>query len=316
MGAREMTDKEKNLINPASSGLLGAFFETRVQAAFVVFMLTSRISPCLPQWPIQKIKLQGRYAGFNIDDFIVFTKDESTGQEAKLLAQIKRSITITEENDTFKEVIQAAWTDFNNPDIFNKEADVFALITVISDTNLRTILDWARHSEDENEFLYKVGKGKFSSEKKQNILKAFRTQLQNANEGLALSDHQLWDFLKHFYQLGYDLDSDSSSILQLVLSLISKRSNNDPSSIWEKILGEVQSFNPDAGTLSLLTISKEIRDSLDTKKNPHFGHDLKKLNERGKYIIDGIRSEIGGFHVKRPERSCSLNWLMFYVWDT
>ncbi|HIH03272.1 MAG TPA: hypothetical protein HA263_05290 [Methanoregulaceae archaeon] len=113
-----MTDKEKNLINPASSGSLGAFFETRVQAAFVVFMLTSRISPCLPQWPIQKIKLQGRYAGFNIDDFIVFTKDESTGQEAKLLAQIKRSITITEENDTFKEVIQAAWTDFNNPDIF------------------------------------------------------------------------------------------------------------------------------------------------------------------------------------------------------
>ncbi len=296
-----MTDKEKNLSNPASSGSLGAFFETRVQAAFVVFMLTSRISPCLPQWPIQKIKLQGRYAGFNIDDFIVFTKDESTGQEAKLLAQIKRSITITEENDTFKEVIQAAWTDFNNPDIFNKEADVFGLITVISDTNLRTILDWARHSEDENEFLYKVGKGKFSSERKQNLLKAFRTQLQNANGGLALSDHQLWDFLKHFYQLGYDLDSDSSSILQLVLSLISKSSHKDPSSIWEKILGEVQSFNPDAGTLSPLTISKEIRDSLDTKKNPYFAHDLKKLNERGKYIIDGIRSEIGGFHVKRPE---------------
>jgi energy-coupling factor transporter ATP-binding protein EcfA2 len=302
----DMTDKEKDLINPASSGSLGAFFETRVQAAFVVFMLTSRISPCLPQWPIQKIKLQGRYAGFNIDDFIVFTKDESTGQEAKLLAQIKRSITITEENDIFKEVIQAAWTDFINPDIFNKEADVFALITVISDTNLRTILDWARHSEDENEFLYKVGKGKFSSEKKQNLLKAFRTQLQNANGGLALSDHQLWDFLKHFYQLGYDLDSDSSSILQLVLSLISKSSNNDPSSIWEMILGEVQSFNPDAGTISLLTISKEIRDSLDTKKNPHFAHDLKKLNERGKYIIEGIRSEIGGFHVKRPELLAQL----------
>jgi energy-coupling factor transporter ATP-binding protein EcfA2 len=301
-----MTNKEKNLINPASSGSLGAFFETRVQAAFVVFMLTSRISPCLPQWPIQKIKLQGRYAGFNIDDFIVFTKDESTGQEAKLLAQIKRSITITEENDTFKEVIQAAWTDFNNPDIFNKDADVFALITVVSDTNLRTILDWARHSEDENEFLYKISKGKFSSERKQNLLKAFRTQLQNANGGLALSDHQLWVFLKHFYQLGYDLDSDSSSILQLVLSLISKSSNNDPLSIWEKILGEVQSFNPDAGTLSPLSISKEIRDSLDMEKNPHFAHDLKKLNDRGKYIIDGIRSEIGGFHVKRPELLAQL----------
>jgi hypothetical protein len=96
-----MANQEKNQTNPASSGSLGPYFESRVQAAFTVFMLTSRISPCLPQWPIQKIKLQGRYAGFNIDDFIVFTKDEYSGQEAKLLAQIKRSITITEENETF-----------------------------------------------------------------------------------------------------------------------------------------------------------------------------------------------------------------------
>jgi len=151
----------------------------------------------LPQWTIQKIKLQGRYAGFDIDDFIVFTKDEYSGKEAKLLAQIKRSITITEENEIFKEVIRAAWNDFNNPDIFNKQTDAFALINAVTDTNLRTILGWARHSEDENEFLLKVNKEKFRSKKKQNLLKAFRTQLQNVNGGAPVSDCQLWDFLKN-----------------------------------------------------------------------------------------------------------------------
>jgi hypothetical protein len=29
----------------------------------------------------------------------------------------------------FAEVIQAAWSDFNNPDVFTKEKDVIALIT-------------------------------------------------------------------------------------------------------------------------------------------------------------------------------------------
>ena len=64
---------------------------------------------------------------------------------------------------------------------------------------------------------------------------------------------------------------------------------------------EVQKFNPDAGTLSLNTIPKEISDFFNTKINTHFAQDLKKMREHGKYILKGIRSENGGFHIKRPE---------------
>ena len=106
----------KKQTNPASSGSLGAFFEARVQTAFVIFMLTSRITPCLPSWHIQKIKLQGSYAGFNMDDFILCTKDPNSGREAKLFFQIKHKVSITDKNSIFREVIQAAWNDFNNPD--------------------------------------------------------------------------------------------------------------------------------------------------------------------------------------------------------
>ncbi|HWR42237.1 hypothetical protein [Sporomusa sp.] len=86
-----MCDSTKQQSNPFSTGGGGGNFETRVQAAFIVLMLTSKISPCLPAWPIVKLKLQGHYAGFNIDDFIAFVQCPHTGSEAKLLAQIKHN---------------------------------------------------------------------------------------------------------------------------------------------------------------------------------------------------------------------------------
>src|ERR1043165_3939376 len=95
--------------NPFSTGGGGPNFETRVQAAFTVLLLTGRVAPCLQAFPIVRLKLQGRYAGFTTDDFIVFTKYSQKDQEAKLLAQIKHDISITVGNETFAEVIYSAW---------------------------------------------------------------------------------------------------------------------------------------------------------------------------------------------------------------
>ena len=59
-------------------------------------MLTGGVVPCLRPWPIKKIKLQGKYAGYNTDDFIAFVEERTGEQKAKLLAQIKHSVAITE----------------------------------------------------------------------------------------------------------------------------------------------------------------------------------------------------------------------------
>jgi hypothetical protein len=82
----------KQLSNPFSTGGGGPNFENQIQSLFVVLMLTGGVVPCLPPWPIKKVKLQGRNQDYNTDDFIAFTEDRSSGREAKLLAQI---VTIT-----------------------------------------------------------------------------------------------------------------------------------------------------------------------------------------------------------------------------
>ena len=69
-----MTGQAKQVSNPYLSGEGGAVFENRVQAAFAVLMLTGRVAPYL-RGQITKLKLQGRYAGFNTDDFIVLCSE-------------------------------------------------------------------------------------------------------------------------------------------------------------------------------------------------------------------------------------------------
>ena len=168
--------------NPFSTGGGGQNFEVRVQAAFALLMLAGGNAPCLPPWPIQKIKLQGKYAGFNTDDFTIFAKDPNTENEARLLAQIKHSIGITKGDETFSEVIQTARSDYNNPDVFKAGRDAIALIKgPLSSTDInevRPLLEWARHSENSQEFIEKVKTKHFSSDKKREKLETFQVNLK------------------------------------------------------------------------------------------------------------------------------------------
>ena len=102
-----MSSKKKNLSNPFSTGSGGSRFELQVQAFFVVLMLSGGFCPGMPTWPIKKIKLQGKYDGYDTDDLIIFTKSPKLNKEAKLLGQIKHSVNISSIDKTFSEVMQA-----------------------------------------------------------------------------------------------------------------------------------------------------------------------------------------------------------------
>ena len=212
-----MSIKRKNLSSPFSTGSGGPRFESQVQAYFVVLMLSGGFCPCMPTWPIQKIKLQGKYDGYDTDDLIIFTKSPTIDKDAKLLGPIKHSINISSRNNIFSEVIQAAWNDFKNSEIFREGIDQIALITcplnniIIKD--VRPILEWARNSENVTDLLKKVNTAKFSSNSKRKKLNAFRTQLKKANKGNEISDNLFWSFLKSFHLLGYDLDISSGLTL-------------------------------------------------------------------------------------------------------
>lgn len=321
-----MSFSDKQLSNPFSTGGGGSHFEAHVQASFVALMLTGGYSPCLPCRPINKIKLQGKFAGYQTDDLIVFVQDSSGKGQCKLLGQVKHSIGITESDPTFAEVIHSAWHDFNNVELFTKGRDVIALITgplSATDTNdVRTILEWARHSENSEEFFQKVELTHFSSDTKRSKLKAFKANLNKANSYNEVPDDEVFEFLKHFHLLGYDLDIKAGVTLALLHSLIGQYSPDDVQSIWARIVDEVQSANQNAGTISAGSIPEDLLSAFKqrkveaiptelvtphTPKPPKAGSDqaqmaaltvaalLGKWNERNEADVEIIRRLIDGF---------------------
>lgn len=258
-----MSKKNKRLSNPFSTGGGGEQFEAQVQASFVVLMLSGGYAPCMPQCPIKKIMLQRKIDGYDTDDLIVFVENVGTRQQRKILIQIKHSISITEKDKVFGEVIQAAWNDFNNTNLFSKGKDAIALITgplCASDINdVRTILEWARNVESADEFFKEVEQTNFSSLRKQQKLKAFKTNLKKANGGNPIPDEILFEFLKHFHLLGYDLDIKAGVTLSLLHSLIGQYSPENALLLWAQIVDEVQSANKNAGTLTPESLPEDLR---------------------------------------------------------
>ena len=257
-----MTADGKQLSNPFSSGSGGPRFEAHIQATYVTLMLSGGYAPCLPNWPIVEIKLQGAAAGYGTDDLIVFVENPVNNERRRLLGQVKTSISITAKSELFGEVIKAAWKDFNNADLFTRGKDVIALITGpinTTDTDgVNGLLEQARHTSDVDEFLTKVDLAKFCSNTVRAKLEAFREQLKAANGGDEVDNADLFEFLKHFHLLGYDLAKKGSVVSSLLQSHISQFNKDIPDKIWYQILSEVQNFNQNAGTVTVETLPEDL----------------------------------------------------------
>ncbi len=254
--------KSKQLSNAFSTGGGGHLFEAHVQTSFVALMLTGGHAPCLPCWPIVEIKLQGKRDGFDTDDLVVVVENSNNNEKRKLLGQIKHSIAITLGCVRFGEVMQAAWNDFNNAELFTRDKDIIALITgplSMTDTrNVQWLLNQSRHTKDVDEFFRNVQQANFSPPKSTEKLGVIQHHLKSANDGNDVSKDELYDFLNHFHLLSYDLGNEFGVVLSLLHSHISQFQQQNPDRIWSQILEIVQIRNKDAGTITRINLPEEL----------------------------------------------------------
>jgi len=281
----------KKLTNPFSAGGGGFNFETHVQASYVVLLLTGGYAPCLPCWPISEIKLQGKIDGANTDDLIVIVKNPDSKEQRKLFGQVKHSISITKKSAVFGEVIQAAWSDFKNTEIFTKGKDMIALITgpiSATDThNILFLLDQAKHTKNADEFFRNVQQANFSTPKSIEKLKAFEYHLKSANNGIEVSKDDLYSFMNHFHLLGYDLGKEYGVVLSLLNSHISQFQQHNPQWVWSRIVDIVRTWNQDAGTITPEKLPDDLQEAFRQKAVKEIPEELKETREIPK--IDWIQ---------------------------
>lgn len=314
--SKEMILDLKKQSNPFSTGGGGVNFETRIQASFAIALLTQSCVPCLSQtMRAKELKFQNKYDGSNTDDFVLVASDKA-GNLSKLYAQIKHEITISEslgsdaKNSTFSEVMNSAWKDFKS-ETFDKNNDSIALITgpisKLDIANTLPVLEWAKYSSSASDFIKKTNTQGFTSESKLKKLKILRTQLAYANGGQEISDEELWEFLRIFYLVSFDLDTKHSVVANLLCSLIQSYSNESPSLVLSKVITCVQDFNQNAGTLTIENAPEEVRELFQDKSAVNFEDDFLKLQERACYIYRGISNTIQGFHVSRDSELAKIS---------
>ena len=300
-----MTSVTKKQSNPFSTGSGGATFEVRIQALFLLLMLTyGRIPSLSSAYKIQKIKLQGKYEGYDTDDLILNAADESK-TNANFYGQIKHEISIGDGGETvFAEVIQSAWNDFNSQS-FDRRNDVIALITgPLSNTdtqNVRPLLEWARHCENSEEFLKKTGTEGFSSKVKTRKLEAFRVQLKRANDDQNISDDDFWQFLRCFHLIGYDIDSENSPTEKFIESLLELHCTEQPQLVWARLIAHIQSVNQNAGTIRIGDIPPDILDVFKKDSLDLVNKELKIFSDRCRIVPEAIQDSVSGIHIHRSE---------------
>jgi len=276
-----MINAGKQLSNPYSTGGGGIHFENRVQASFVVLMLTGGFSPCLPTWPIKEIKLQGKYQNYDTDDLIVYVKRYEDDKLAKLLGQIKHSVKITSGDRVFSEVVQAAWNDFIK-ESFVEDTDAIALITgPLSSTDtyhVRALLNQAKHASDASDFSDRVYLGNFTSNEQREKLNVFRTHLKSANNNVDISEDQLWRFLKSFNLLIYDLDI-KGVILSMLHSLIGQFAHNRSEELLALVEQHVTYKSENAGSITVDSLPDNIRTVFEKPLTITIPEDLVKTTQ-------------------------------------
>ena len=245
------------LSNPFSTGGGGVDFEHRVQATFLLALLVEGFSPLL-NFPITSVLFQGKRPGYDIDDIVVSAS--SNTYSAKLLCQIKHGVTITESNDTFKEVIVSAWSDFNK-DTFDKRTDKIVLISgsVARANSLRFIYDQANGALDAKDFLDRIERAGYSNDTNRDKLNIIKIFLRQANNNQEVTSEQLWEFCKAFTILVFDLDYESSINEFLIRALIASNCKENAASVWARLVDFAARSDRSASYITLEKIPEDIK---------------------------------------------------------
>ena len=266
----------KKSSNPYSTGGGGFRFEQKVQAYFVVLYLIGGIFPIFKRADCFKIVLQARRKGIQTDDLVVYFKDDKQ-LETKILIQVKHKLTFTESDDPTGEALTQAWIDFHNHAIFNPSTDRIAFVTgelpsALID-HVKTLFEWARCSENEQDFMEHFLENAGEKKKRLEIIRGIIKRKMNRD----VSELELWRFLKALDLLHYDFDSDhgrdTTNILEQIRPQLVHPSVDQAQAVWYEICSEVGRHNVHSGTITRETLAKTLTDKFSCKtKTSTFWH--------------------------------------------
>lgn len=249
---------------PQLTGGEGFEFEVEILSLLAVLMACDGAIAIFPNKRIVSVEAQTYSKGFNLDDALVAFTD-AIGNKFKLIAQIKHRLSLTRGCQDFTDTIQAAWLDFCNPDLVDKESDAFALITGPlsrkDNCKFNTLLNMVRTCPPES-FADKIQMGANVSKEVRDFYALICETISVANDGAA--DHlQVHKFLSKFYILQPDNWCDGGVVESFALSLLKQCfAGATPRSILDGIEIIMRTYNANGGMILRDKLVSDIKDRL------------------------------------------------------
>ncbi len=298
-----MGDIAKNeKANPFSTSGSGTTFEQLVGAYYLVSLLAQEIPRGLDRGICTEVRFQQRFSGCLLDDIVVTAKDVSG--ERKLALQVKHNLVFSDSstNEDFARVISDCWKTFCSTMgwKFNQETDRLAIGLGIHQTNVdrhfKSMLEWARASKDSVEFMYKVASTFFSSEEKRKYLQIIQNLLGKA-KGAAISDDEIWRFLRCLVVINFDLEnagsSDATYCWNRLLSQLKDRDENKAKSLFNTLCCIVETYARSAGSIDVNTLRNQMPEDVFLMDAPNCALDLARLRKHSDMVLDSISDSIG-----------------------
>ena len=286
-----------------SKGGGGTNFEQYIQTAFLTSMLVNGNVPGIKDSKIIEIAFQATRLGYKTDD--LFIRCNSPKGEHRIVAQIKHEFSFTTKNETFKEVINQLWLDFNNNEIFNPEFDKLFIIkenlNKAEANNVKSLINWAKSKSSASDFFLEIKRIR----KKEETLNVFRTVIEEINTK-KVTEEIIWNFFKCLEMLAYDFGNHASTHQAYYLNLIKLAKNPESrlneNEIWSVLFEFVALRNKDGGLIDIKSIAQEVFfNHFNISNITPVYRSIDKLRSDSELVLNQLSNEIHGLHLERFE---------------
>ena len=214
------------------------------------------LAPRMDGCEITEVTLQSRKYGRNTDDCEVVFRDKNTGENRRLLVQIKRSFNLQPSNKAFTKTIEDAWGDFTSPS-FNKSCDRIVLVTGDLDTygtGLKRMLTHIQSTYQQAGHFWRDYTSGYTDRSTPELqgLERLREKIKLANGGNDLSKETEFDFFRSFFIIKSDMHEslfqDGDLNIALIHSMLAQKrwkGDAEPWKIWELLLSFISARNKD-----------------------------------------------------------------------
>ena len=299
--------------SPELAGGAGFTFEGAVAAVYLVALLQEGNAPGVENSTVCRVALQQRDAGEPLDDVIVDFAGANAGL-ARLGLQVKRQLTISssDSNTDFREVIRDCWLTLNKPD-FHKGVDRFGAATgEVSPQkarDLRSICELARASATPEEFRSRfIGSGSASL-----ALRAIYsdvTALIEAANGSPCTAEEEHEFFAHFVLVEFDFmhagGTTAPTQLNLLRGCLNARHHSEAPAAWSEIMRLARDGAGKAAIFTRPQLVREVGKVVRLSAGASLKPDVEAVERLTRQWLEDIEDDVGGTRIKRLKATNTL----------